>query len=139
MEVIHAIGRRKRSIARIYINNKGKGKIEIFNNNNKSTNNQYIKYNAYFTHAFLIQKLLKPFTLTNTLNKYDTLIKVYGGGKSGQVDAIVLAISRCLCKINPDYKGILKSYNFLTRDPREVERKKFGQKKARKRFQFSKR
>jgi small subunit ribosomal protein S9 len=149
MEVIHTVGRRKNSVARIYLNYHQNDDISIYIyknrlNNNKEVaksknNNKYIKYNLYFNHSLFIKKLLKPFIITDTLNKYNVMIKVQGGGKTGQVDAIVLAISRALSQIDDNYKSVLKSKGLLTRDSRQVERKKFGQKKARKRFQFSKR
>ncbi len=82
---------------------------------------------------------MQPFNLTNNAGKYDVSVNVYGGGTTGQVEAIRLAISRALCQISEDNKPALKGEGLLTRDPRMVERKKFGQKKARKKFQFSKR
>ena len=83
--------------------------------------------------------MLIPFNLTNNAGKYVVSVNVYGGGTTGQVEAIRLAISRALCQISEDNKSALKGEGLLTRDPRMVERKKFGQKKARKKFQFSKR
>jgi len=128
MDIIHTIGRRKTSVARLYAN-KGKGKITV---NNK-------KYTEYFTTPSLQYKIVQPFILTNTEGDFDLKIVVKGGGSNGQAEAIRLAISRALCKINSEHRAELKPEGFLTRDPRMVERKKFGQKKARKKFQFSKR
>ena len=128
METIHTIGRRKKSVARIYID-KGKGAILV---NNK-------KFNTYFSTPSLQYKISQPFILTNTEKTYDINIIVKGGGTNGQAEAIRLGISRALCKINDEHRPVLKTEGLLTRDPRMVERKKFGQKKARKKFQFSKR
>ena len=128
MDIIHTIGRRKTSVARLYVN-KGKGKITV---NNK-------KHTEYFTTPGLQYKIMQPFILTNTEGDFDLKITVKGGGSNGQAEAIRLAISRALCKINSVHRAELKPEGLLTRDPRMVERKKFGQKKARKKFQFSKR
>ena len=128
MDIIHTIGRRKTSVARLYVN-KGKGKITV---NNK-------KHTEYFTTPSQQYKIMQPFILTNTEGDFDLKITVKGGGSNGQAEAIRLAISRALCKINSEHRAELKSEGLLTRDPRMVERKKFGQKKARKKFQFSKR
>ena len=128
MEVIHKIGRRKTSVARIYLS-KGKDKMII---NGKD-------YKDYFPTTSLQYKIIQPFKLTDNLGKYDLSVNVYGGGITGQVEAIRLAISRALCEISDDNRPVLKKEGLLTRDPRMVERKKFGQKKARKKFQFSKR
>jgi small subunit ribosomal protein S9 len=128
MDVIHTIGRRKTSVARVFMS-KGKGDV-VINNKNLS---------EYFTTENLQFKVLQPFILTNTEKVYNLKISVFGGGNTGQAESIRLAISRALCKINGDYRSILKPEGFLTRDSRMVERKKFGQKKARKKFQFSKR
>ena len=127
-EILHKIGRRKTSVARIYIK-KGKGEIKI---NKKTLEN-------YFPTEILRYKINQPFALTDTLNKYDVNVNVYGGGITGQVEAIRLAISRALCEENEDNRYKLKPEGLLTRDSRMVERKKPGQKKARKKFQFSKR
>ena len=127
-EVIHKIGRRKTSVARIYLK-KGKGKFTI---NSKD----WKKYFPTQSHQF---KLNQPFDVCDLLNKFDMSINVYGGGMTGQVEAIRLAISRALCEIDENNRTLLKPLGLLTRDPRMVERKKFGQKKARKKFQFSKR
>ena len=128
METIHTIGRRKTSVARIYMD-KGKGAILV---NNK-------KFSEYFSTASLQYKIIQPFTLTNTEKDYDIRIIVKGGGTNGQAEAIRLGLSRALCKVNEENRPLLKTEGLLTRDPRMVERKKFGQKKARKKFQFSKR
>jgi small subunit ribosomal protein S9 len=128
MEVVNAIGRRKTSVARIYLK-EGNGVIKV--------NNKDVK--EYFTLPQLQLKLAQPFKLSETEGKFDVTVNVDGGGFNGQVDAITLAISRALLKVNPEYRSALKEYGLLTRDPRMVERKKPGQKKARKRFQFSKR
>jgi small subunit ribosomal protein S9 len=128
MEVIHKIGRRKTAVARVYVST-GKGDITI---NNKPLN-------TYFPTATLQYKVKQPFTLTENDGNFDVKINVYGGGITGQAEAIRLGISRALCEIDVEHRSTLKPEGLLTRDPRMVERKKFGQKKARKKFQFSKR
>jgi len=128
LEVVHTIGRRKTSVARIYLS-KGKDNVTV---NGKD-------YKEYFPTTTQQYKVMQPFNLTNNAGKYDVSVNVYGGGTTGQVEAIRLAISRALCQISEDNKPALKGEGLLTRDPRMVERKKFGQKKARKKFQFSKR
>lgn len=128
METIHKIGRRKTAVARIYVS-EGKGNITI---NKRELNN-------YFTTPTLQYKVKQPLALTDNEKTYDISVNVYGGGITGQAEAIRLAISRALCEINEEHRGVLKPEGLLTRDPRMVERKKFGQKKARKKFQFSKR
>ncbi|MDO7541459.1 MAG: 30S ribosomal protein S9 [Flavobacteriaceae bacterium] len=128
MEVIHTIGRRKTSVARIFIS-EGKGAMTV----NKKD------YAEYFPTPALQYKVFQPFALTGTEGNYDVKITVVGGGSNGQAEAVRLAISRALCKINEENREALKPEGLLTRDPRMVERKKFGQKKARKKFQFSKR
>ena len=128
MEIKHKIGRRKTSVARIYLS-KGKDKMTI---NGKD-------YKDYFPTTSLQYKILQPFKLTNNIGKFDLSVNVYGGGITGQVEAIRLAISRALSEMSDENKSALKKEGLLTRDPRMVERKKFGQKKARKKFQFSKR
>ena len=128
MEIIHKKGRRKTSVARIYLS-KGKDKMTI---NGKD-------YKDYFPTTSLQYKILQPFNLTDNLGKFDLSVNVYGGGITGQVEAIRLAISRALSEMSDENKSALKKEGLLTRDPRMVERKKFGQKKARKKFQFSKR
>ena len=128
MEVVHKTGRRKKAIARVFLK-EGKGKITI---NKRALNN-------YFTTATLQYKVNQPLSLTDNEKAYDIMVTVKGGGIKGQAEAIRLAISKALTDINPDYRLILKPEGLLTRDPRMVERKKFGQKKARKKYQFSKR
>ena len=128
MEVIHTIGRRKTSVARIFIS-EGKGDITV----NKKT------YTEYFPTPTLQYKVVQPLALTGTEGTYDIKVTVVGGGTNGQAEAVRLAVSRALCQINEEHRGVLKPEGLLTRDPRMVERKKFGQKKARKKFQFSKR
>ena len=128
MEVIHTIGRRKTSVARLYLS-KGKGSITV----NKK------KYTEFFTTASLQYKITQPLALTGNEASYALTVTVKGGGFNGQAEAVRLAISRALCKIDEDNRSVLKPEGLLTRDPRMVERKKFGQKKARKKHQFSKR
>jgi small subunit ribosomal protein S9 len=128
MEVIHKIGRRKTAVARIYLT-EGSGKVTI---NKRDLEN-------YFPTATLQYKVNQPFSLTGTEDTYDVKVNVFGGGITGQAEAIRLAISRALCEIDAENRITLKPEGLLTRDPRIVERKKFGQKKARKKFQFSKR
>ena len=128
MEIIHKIGRRKTSVARIYLS-KGKDKVTV---NGKD-------FKDYFPTTSLQYKIFQPFKLTDNLGKFDLSVNVYGGGITGQVEAIRLAISRALSEMSDENKSALKKEGLLTRDPRMVERKKFGQKKARKKFQFSKR
>jgi small subunit ribosomal protein S9 len=128
MDVIHKIGRRKTAVARVYVS-PGKGNITV----NKK------KLNEYFTTATLQYKVKQPFALTNNENTYDVNVNVYGGGITGQAEAVRLALSRALCEVDEEHRTVLKPEGLLTRDPRMVERKKYGQKKARKKFQFSKR
>ena len=128
MERIHATGRRKKSIARLFIS-KGKSKIDINSKN----------FKEYFPTAVSQFKLLQPLSLTNSLDQYSISINVVGGGVNGQVEAIRLALAKALCILNEDNRKILKPDGLLTRDSRNVERKKYGRKKARKKFQFSKR
>jgi small subunit ribosomal protein S9 len=128
METIHKIGRRKTAVARVYLS-EGKGNITV---NDKA-------YDSYFTTEMLKYKVLQPLNLTENAESFDIKAKVFGGGITGQAEAIRLAITRALVAHNEENKSILKPEGLLTRDPRMVERKKFGQKKARKKFQFSKR
>lgn len=128
MEVINAIGRRKAAVARVYLND-GKGQITI---NGR-------EYKQYFPNEILQYVVLQPLTLLNVADKYDITVTLDGGGSKGQAEAIRLGISRALIKVDPENKPKLKAEGFTTRDPREVERKKPGRPKARKRFQFSKR
>lgn len=122
------VGRRKTSTARCFLSS-GSGKITV----NKKEGKEY------FTTLSQYDLILKPFKVTDTLGKFDARINVRGGGFSGQVGAIQLAIARALLRDNEELKTLLKKHDLLTRDPRMVERKKYGQPKARKRFQFSKR
>lgn len=128
MEVIHTIGRRKTSVARVYVS-KGKGTI-IINKKN---------YTDFFPTDTLQYKITQPLVLTDNEVNYNLNITVKGGGFNGQAEAVRLAISRALCKIDEENRSVLKPEGLLTRDSRMVERKKFGQKKARKKYQFSKR
>jgi len=128
MEVLHKIGRRKTAVARVYLK-EGKGNITI--------NKKDIK--DYFDTATLQYKVNQPLVLTNNEDTFDISVNVFGGGITGQAEAIRLAISRAMCELNAEHRLVLKPEGLLTRDPRMVERKKFGQKKARKKFQFSKR
>jgi len=128
MEVIHKIGRRKTAVARVYVA-KGKGKITV---NKKDMAD-------YFSTATLQYKVNQPLVMTNNDGNFDITVNVYGGGITGQAEAIRLGLSRAMCELDPENRLVLKPEGLLTRDPRMVERKKFGQKKARKKFQFSKR
>jgi small subunit ribosomal protein S9 len=128
MSIVHKIGRRKTAVARVYVK-PGTGNIKI---NGKD-------YKTYFTTPTLVYKIEQAFALTGTTEQYDVTVNAVGGGITGQAEAIRLGLSRALCEINAEYRLLLKPEGLLTRDPRMVERKKFGQKKARKRFQFSKR
>ena len=128
METIHTIGRRKASVARIYVS-KGKGKITV---NGKD-------FKEYFPVDTMQYKLEQPFNIADLSGKFDVKANVNGGGTTGQAEAIRLAISRALCEIDPDNRVSLKPEGMLTRDSRIVERKKPGQKKARKKFQWVKR
>lgn len=128
-ETIHCIGRRKTSIARVYLK-KGKGNITVNDKN----------YTEYFPTGVLQFLVQHPFTIIKEeAGQHDISADIIGGGVKGQAEALRLAISRALVKINPEYKPALKAAGLVTRDPRMVERKKPGQKKARKRFQFTKR
>ncbi len=128
METIHKIGRRKTAVARVYLS-EGKGNITI---NKKELNN-------YFTTGTLQYKVNQPLMLTGNEGNFDLTVSVNGGGITGQAEAVRLAISRAMCELDAENRTTLKPEGLLTRDPRMVERKKFGQKKARKKFQFSKR
>lgn len=128
MEIINTSGRRKTSVARIYLK-EGEGKITI---NKRELEN-------YFPNGVLRYKVNQPFALTETIGRYDVMVNVAGGGITGQAEAVRLAITKALITINEEWKPVLKAEGLTTRDPRMVERKKFGQKKARKKFQFSKR
>jgi small subunit ribosomal protein S9 len=128
MEVINALGRRKAAVARIFVS-EGTGKITI----NKRD------IDVYFPSPLLQFVVKQPLNKLGAAEKYDIKVNLDGGGFNGQAGALRLAIARALVKINPEDKPALKVEGFMTRDPREVERKKPGQPKARKRFQFSKR
>lgn len=128
MEVINALGRRKTAVARIYMKS-GNGSIVI----NKRD------YKEYFPVSILQFVVEQPLALTGNIGAYDIKVNLDGGGINGQAEALSLAISRALCEINPEFRPVLKAKGLLRRDPRMVERKKPGQPKARKKFQFSKR
>ena len=128
MEVINTIGRRKAAIARVYLS-EGKGQITVNDRDFKD----------YFPDKQLHYIVEQPLVLLELQGNYDIKVNLDGGGMTGQAEALRLGISRALIKINPEYKPALRAEGFVTRDPRVVERKKPGQPKARKRFQFSKR
>ncbi len=128
MEVINALGRRKTAVARVYLT-EGKGNITI----NKR------ELNEYFPVGTLQYVVQQPLNLCEVAGQYDVKVNLDGGGLTGQAEALRLGISRALLKINAEFRPKLKAAGFLSRDSREVERKKPGQPKARKRFQFSKR
>ena len=128
MESINALGRRKKAVARVILR-EGTGKVLV----NKRDLNEYCNTDV------LIYKVNQPFLLTDNVGKYDVIANVDGGGINGQVEALRLGIVRALVQINEEWKPALKEHGLTTRDPRMVERKKPGQKKARKKFQFSKR
>ena len=128
MEVVNAIGRRKAAVARVFVS-EGTGKITI----NKR------ELEKYFPSSILQFIVKQPLALLDVAEKYDLKVNLVGGGYKGQAEALRLAIARALVKINAEDKSALRQAGFVTRDPRAVERKKPGQPKARKRFQFSKR
>jgi small subunit ribosomal protein S9 len=128
METINAIGRRKAAVARVYLRD-GKGQITI---NDRD-------FKEYFGTETLQYVVTQPLNLLGLEGKYDISVNLDGGGVKGQAEALRLGISRALVMIDEEYKSKLKASGFMTRDPREVERKKPGQPKARRRFQFSKR
>ena len=128
MEVVNAIGRRKAAVARVYVS-VGNGKITI----NKRD------LTEYFPSTILQYVVKQPLALLDAVEKYDIKVNLYGGGFTGQSQAVRLAIARALVKINAEDKKALRAEGFMTRDSREVERKKPGRPKARRRFQFSKR
>lgn len=128
MEIVNTIGRRKAAVARIYLS-EGKGNITV----NKRD------FKEYFPTLALQYIVLQPLSQLDAAGKYDIKVNIDGGGPKGQAEALRLAISRALVEIDEQVKKVLKQEGFLTRDPREVERKKPGRPKARKRFQFSKR
>lgn len=122
------VGRRKTSVARVILKN-GSGKVTV---NDR-------EFEDYFPQLLSREDILAPFKVTQTEGKYDVFVNVDGGGTTGQAQAVRLGIARALIDINPDFRPALKAEGFLRRDPRMVERKKYGRPKARKRFQFSKR
>ena len=124
----HAVGRRKRAITRVFLT-KGEGNITI---NGKD-------YKTYFPMVYLQNQVEAPFKTIEAADQFNVVVNALGGGVKGQAEAVKLGISRALLKVNPDYRPALKAAGLLTRDARSVERKKPGQKKARKSFQFSKR
>jgi small subunit ribosomal protein S9 len=128
MQTINTSGRRKNAIARVYMT-QGTGKVTI----NKRD------ITEYFPLPTLQYKVKQPFMITETLDQFDIKANLDGGGITGQAEALRLAISKALIELNEELKPALKAEGLTTRDPRMVERKKFGQKKARKKFQFSKR
>jgi small subunit ribosomal protein S9 len=128
MESINALGRRKAAVARVYLSD-GKGKITV---NGRD-------YKEYFGAETLQYVVTQPLVLLNVADKYDIVVNLDGGGVKGQAEALRLGITRALVKVDEENKKQLKASGFVTRDPREVERKKSGRPKARKRFQFSKR
>jgi small subunit ribosomal protein S9 len=128
MAVVNALGRRKCAVARVYVT-EGTGKITI---NKKDLT-------EYFPSSILQFVVKQPLNLLDVAEKYDIKVNLFGGGYTGQSQALRLAIARALVKINAEDKKALRAEGFMTRDPREVERKKPGQPKARRRFQFSKR
>jgi small subunit ribosomal protein S9 len=128
MAAVNSLGRRKTSVARVVLN-EGSGEFVI----------NGVEGKEYFPITLQQFKMQQPFKLTGTEGKYDVVATIDGGGITGQVEALRLGIARALVKIDPEHKPKLKAEDLMTRNPREVERKKFGRKKARKRYQFSKR
>ena len=128
MEVVNTVGRRKAAVARVFVK-AGTGKITI---NQK-------ELSVYFPLNILQFEVKQPLLVTETTENFDVNINVVGGGIKGQAEAARMGIARALCEINPEYRSVLKKNGFLTRDSREVERKKPGQPGARRKFQFSKR
>jgi len=124
----NAIGRRKEAVTRVFLS-KGDGKISI---NGKD-------YKTYFPLVYLQNQVEAPFKSIDSAGKFDVVVNAKGGGVKGQAEAVKLGIARALLQVNPEYRPALKEAGLLTRDPRSVERKKPGKKKARKSFQFSKR
>ena len=128
MEQINAVGRRKAAVARVFLR-KGEGKITV---NGKD-------YREYFPQMHITPSVADPMQTVDVATAYDILVNVNGGGFKGQAEAVRMGISRALVKLNEEFRKPLKIKKFLMRDPRAVERKKYGRPKARKRFQFSKR
>lgn len=132
MEQINKIGRRKTAVARIYLREKAEGSEGAVTINRHD-------YKKYFPVAHIQQKVVQPLEVAGVVGLYDLYVNVNGGGIKGQAEAIALGISRALVDLNEEFRQPLKAAGLLTRDPRKVERKKYGQPKARKNFQFSKR
>lgn len=128
MEVINTLGRRKKSVARVYMKN-GTGSVTV---NGRD-------FKEYFPTMPLQYRVHQPFMITETEGKYDVSVNVHGGGITGQIEAVRLGISRALVEVDAEWKSKLRAEGLMTRDPRMVERKKYGQPGARKQFQFSKR
>lgn len=124
----NAVGRRKEAVARIYLS-KGTGNITV---NGK-------EYKNYFPLMYLQNQVELPLKTIDSLSGFDVVVTVKGGGPKGQAEAIKMGVARALCEVNPEYRPALKKEGLMTRDPRSVERKKFGKRKARRSFQFSKR
>ena len=124
----NAVGRRKEAVARVYLS-KGTGNITV---NDK-------EYKKYFSIMYLQNQVELPLKTVDGINSFDIVVNVQGGGTKGQAEAIKMGISRALVEMNAEYKPLLKKHSLLTRDSRSVERKKFGKRKARRSFQFSKR
>jgi len=124
----NAVGRRKEAVARIYLS-KGTGNITV---NDR-------EYKAYFPIMYLQNQVELPLKTVDVQSSFDIVVNVQGGGPKGQAEAIKMAIARVLCEVNPEYRPSLKKEGLMTRDSRSVERKKFGKRKARRSFQFSKR
>jgi small subunit ribosomal protein S9 len=130
---IHAVGRRKESVARVYLS-KGKGEINV----NGRPAEQYFAADPY-VEARLKKVALAAFEVTDTMGRFDVQANLHGGGITGQLEALRMGIARALLGIDPEYRAALKKNGLLTRDPRAVERKKYGLHKARRAQQFSKR
>jgi len=124
----NAVGRRKEAVARVYVS-KGTGNITV---NGK-------EYKNYFPLMYLQNQVELPLKTIDSLGAFDVVVNVAGGGPKGQAEAIKMGIARVLCDVNPEFRPALKKEGLMTRDPRSVERKKFGKRKARRSFQFSKR
>lgn len=127
-QMINTVGRRKTSVARVYVKS-GSGKITV-------NDREFETYFPLETHR---NAITKTFAVTDTVGKYDVNVNVEGGGMSGQAGAVILGVARALVEISEENRPVLRKNGMMTRDPRMVERKKYGQKKARKKFQFSKR
>lgn len=127
----HRVGKRKNAVARVYLRPKS-GETGVFRINNKT-------FEEYFPRATSRMMIMQPFEMTSTAGQYDVIINVQGGGLSGQAGAVRHGISRALLEVDPAHRAVLKKEGFLTRDAREVERKKYGLAGARRRFQYSKR